>query len=79
MTLKAMLKVLSETRYLITALDTQLDEYATIEVDYIHATNKSFSRALAVREDWIKRKNKVVWVQYNSAAKCVEVRVDLLG
>lgn len=79
MTLKAMMKVLSDTRYLITALDTQIDEYETIEVDYINATDKRFSKAIAIRDNWMSRKNKVVWVHYNSAAKCVEVRVDLLG
>ena len=79
MTLKAMMKVLSDTRYLITALDTQIDEYETIEVDYINATDKSFSKAIAVRDRWINRKNKVVWVRYNNAEKCNEVRVDLLG
>ena len=79
MTLKSMLNVLSDTRYLITALDTQIGEYETIKVDYLNDTSESFSRARAVREGWIKRKNNVVWVRYNSAAKCVEVRVDLLG
>lgn len=79
MTLKSMLNVLCDTRYLITAFDTQICEYERIKVDYLNATSESRSRAFEVRDGWIKRKNKVVWVHYNSAAKCIEVRVDLLG
>ena len=77
MTLKTMLNTLADTRYMITALDARTDYYDTIEVDYLGDQDK-FSNALTIRNSWTARKNRVVWVRYNSADGCNEIRVDLL-
>lgn len=77
MTLKSLLKVFSETRYLITALDVASGRYETIRFDYTKS-DENFLAALATRERWATRKNKIFDISYNKPVDCIEIRVDLL-
>lgn len=77
MTLKSLLNVFSDTRYRITALDKVTGEYETIEFD-LNADREEFSKALATREAWTKRRTAIYGIRYNKAAGCNEIRVDLL-
>lgn len=79
MTLKSLLNVFSDTRYRITALDKVTGEYETIELDYLNADREEFSKALATREAWMKRRTAIYDIRYNKAAGCNEIRVDLLS
>lgn len=77
MTLKTMLNVLAETRYMITACEVETGDYETIEIDY-GGDLARFSDALSIRTTWTARKNRVDYVRYNNVAGCIEIRVDLL-
>lgn len=77
MTLKSLLKVFSETRYMITALDVASGNYETIRFDYTNV-DENFGKALETRYAWTRRKNKIFDISYNKPAGCIEIRVDLL-
>ena len=76
MTLKTMLKHLCEVRYNIKA-HTPDDNWEYLEIDYL-GDRDQFAKALAIRERWEKAKNKVTFVRYNTATKCIEIDIDLL-
>lgn len=77
MTLKAMLNVLGDIKYLITACEVATGDYETIEVDYGGDISK-LTDAMTVCAGWKARKNRVAYVRFNKAAGCNEIRVDLL-
>lgn len=77
MTLKSLLNVFSETRYQITALDVASGRYETIRFDYIKS-DENIGKALAIRERWATRKNRIFDISYNKPVGCIEIRVDLL-
>lgn len=77
MTLKSLLNVFSETRYQITALDVASGRYETIRFDYTKS-DENIGKALAIRERWATRKNRIFDISYNKPVGCIEIRVDLL-
>lgn len=78
MKLHQMRKVLGDSAYMVVAHEVKTDDWKIIMIDYCNAGNSDFSRALDLREQWEKRKNKVKYIRYNSAEQCNEISIDLL-
>ena len=76
MTLKTMLKHLCETHYRIKAR-TPNGEWENLEINYL-GDHEEFAKALTIRECWENAKNRVKFVDYNKAAGCIEISIDLL-
>lgn len=75
MTLKSALKAISETRYRISAYDPQMDNYESIDIDYIHQEREEFSWALNIRTQWETRKNTVTNIGINRAIDSLEINI----
>lgn len=77
MTLKQVLKVLSESKYLVVSKDVKTGEYDYITINYQEADNSKFFKQLIKRERIEKSKNKVTFICYNAAAGMVEIDVEV--
>lgn len=77
MTLKQVLKVLSESKYLVVSKDVKTGEYDYITINYQEADNSKFFKQLIKRERIEKSKNKVTFISYNAAAGMVEIDVEV--
>lgn len=77
MTLKQVLKVLSESKYLVISKDVKTGEYDYITINYQEADNSKFFKQLIKRERIEKSKNKITFISYNAAAGMIEIDVEV--
>lgn len=77
MTLKQVLKVLSESKYLVISKDVKTGEYDYITINYQEADNGKFFKQLIKRERIERSKNKITFISYNAAAGMIEIDVEV--
>lgn len=77
MTLKQVLKVLCETKYMICSKDLKTGDYEYIEIDYTDTNNAKCFENIVKRERVERSKNKITFISYNKAAEMVEIDVEV--
>lgn len=75
MTLRSVLKLISEVKYSVIVKDGR--NYEWINIDYCNP-NEDFADAVRRREAVAKRKNRVEYISYNKVRGILEVEVSLV-
>ena len=77
MTLKSIMRVACDTKYLIVAHTKDCDDYRYIEIDYVGASSDDFVKALKARKEIEAKKHRVTFVHFNMAHQALEIDVEL--
>lgn len=70
MTLKTALKAICETRYMIVMNNN--GRYEFLRINYL-GDNEEFCKARKRRDEFVRMKNKVNYITYNSAEQMLEI------
>lgn len=79
MTLKQALAIIPETKIIISPRKSSAEYLPSIVIDYL-ATTSDFSaamEALKALDKTTAQKNRVRWIHYNTAEKCIEIDIDI--
>ena len=77
MTLKSALKVLCDTKYMIVSHTKGHSDYNWIWFDYVGMSGDQLLKAIVERDKIEAKNNRVMFINYNSAYKMIEVDVEV--